>query len=129
MAAAHAAPRCQAWLPDGRRCACPALRGRRRCRFHLPVFKPQRRSYPLPILEDAASIHLALLQVTRAVAEDGMSPGQARLLLYALQLAASNLKNLSTPSPGHSITQSPSQGVPVEWQASLRAQDDSFSLP
>ena len=96
MAAAHAAPRCNFYHLDGRRCGSPALRGKRRCFFHNRIrFKPERRHYPLPPLEDAASIHLALLQLARAAAEDGLTPDQGRVVALALQIAAGNLKNLS----------------------------------
>jgi len=92
---AHTAPRCNFYLPTGARCACPALRGRRRCRHHQRIFKPRPRNYALPPIEDAASLHAALLQICRAIAEDAVSPDAGRILLWGAQLAANNLKNLA----------------------------------
>jgi hypothetical protein len=92
---AHQSPRCNFYLADGRRCACPALRGRRRCRHHVRIFRPQPRNYALPPITDALSMHAALLQLCRSAAEDGVSPETARILLWGAQLAANNLKNLS----------------------------------
>ncbi len=97
----HAAPRCNFYKPDGRRCGSPAVRGRRRCYFHQRLFTPARRDYSLPPIEDAHSLHAAVLQVLRAIADGAVSPHDARLMLYGAQIAASNLKNLLREDDHH----------------------------
>ena len=86
-------PRCRHMLLSGVTCGQPALSGRDLCRFHQAV-APSRREFILPIVEDAASLQLALNRVMRALAYDLLSYKKASLLLYALQIAASNFKRL-----------------------------------
>jgi len=86
-------PRCQHTLISGENCGQPALRNRDLCRFHQAV-APTRREFILPIVEDAASLQLALNRVMRALADDLLTYKKASLLLYALQIAASNFKRL-----------------------------------
>ncbi len=91
--AKHQPPRCRHTLLSGQTCGQPALSGRDLCRFHQAV-APSRREFILPIVEDAASLQLALNRVMRALADDLLSYKKAALLLYALQIAASNFKRL-----------------------------------
>lgn len=107
MSRALAAPRCNHYHADGRRCGSPALKGKRFCHFHRRLFKPARRHYDLPDIEDAASLHCAILQVVRGAAEDGLTAGQARLMLYALQIAAGNLRHLSARFAAGEDTEAP----------------------
>ena len=80
-------------LLSGDACGQPALRGADLCRFHRAV-APTRREFILPIVEDAASLQLALNRVMRALADGLLDYKKASLLLYALQIAASNFKRL-----------------------------------
>jgi len=91
--ARHQPPRCRHTLLSGQTCGQPALSGRDLCRFHQAV-APSRREFILPIVEDAASLQLALNRVMRALADDVLTYKKASLLLYALQIAASNFKRL-----------------------------------
>lgn len=91
--AKHQPPRCRHTLLSGQTCGQPALSGRDLCRFHQAV-APIRREFILPIVEDAASLQLALNRVMRALADDLLTYKKASLLLYALQIAASNFKRL-----------------------------------
>ncbi len=90
MAAPHAAPRCQHITLDEQPCGAPALRGRRFCRFHQHIDAP--RDYSIPAFEDAAGVQLALMQVVRALQDKAIDTKTASLTLYALQIAATNLK-------------------------------------
>jgi hypothetical protein len=89
----HQPPRCRHTLLSGETCGQPALRGAELCRFHRAV-APTRREFILPIVEDAASLQLALNRVMRALADDLLPQKKAALLLYALQISASNFKRL-----------------------------------
>jgi hypothetical protein len=70
------------------------MRGKRRCYFHARTFKPRRRDYSIPFIADEHSLHVALLQLARAAAEDGVSPEAARLMMMGIQLSASNLRRM-----------------------------------
>jgi hypothetical protein len=54
-------------------------------------------SLDLPPLEDAVSIQLALCDVAQALAANRIDTKRAGLLLYALQVASTNVKNMDIP--------------------------------
>ena len=83
-------PQCQHVRHNGIRCGSPALRGRSHCYYHNYIRKPSRA---MGEFEDAASIQLALRQVINWLCL-GMETKRAALILYALQIASSNLKRL-----------------------------------
>ena len=51
-------------------------------------------SLAIPVLEDAAAIQVATSNVLRALGAGHIRPRRAALMLYALQIAAMNLKNV-----------------------------------
>ena len=80
----------------------PALRWRRHCYFHNNVRRAQariaadttaQRRFDLPLLEDANSIQMGLMKVIQMLGSGRMDHRTAGLTLYALQTAASNLRN------------------------------------
>ena len=87
------APRCQHTKLNGRPCAAPARRARKFCVFHEAAHA-KRPDYAVRLVEDAMSLQLALFQVMRALDDHSLDPKRAALKLYALQIAASNLKRL-----------------------------------
>jgi hypothetical protein len=98
----HSIPRCQHIKVNGTQCGSPALRRNRLCYFHktwqgsriaLGANRARRASavFDLPLLEDANSIQLALMQVMRLILSGQLDGKTAGLLLYALQTASSNL--------------------------------------
>ena len=94
MARAHQAPRCSHIKFDGLRCQSPTLRGKRLCYFHGRIHYPRPRRNVLPPLEDANSVQCVLLSVQRALLGGTVDRDTARLLLYALDIASTNLKNV-----------------------------------
>ncbi len=89
-------PLCNHIKDDGVQCGSPALRGKGFCYFH----QRQRRLRPtrmIPILEDKNSIQFAATQIVRAVLEDKVDNERLRLMLYALQIASSNLTLCDLP--------------------------------
>jgi len=98
----HSIPRCQHIKVNGTQCGSPALRRNRLCYFHkswqgariaLGANRARRNRavFDLPLLEDANSIQLALMQVMRLILSGQLDGKTAGLLLYALQTASSNL--------------------------------------
>jgi hypothetical protein len=97
------APRCQHLKVDGTQCGSPALRRNRFCFFHkrfqeesISISRDRARrgraSFFLPVLEDANSIQVSLMQVVRLLATGQIDARIAGLMLYALQTASFNLR-------------------------------------
>jgi hypothetical protein len=101
--------RCQHLKVNGTQCGSPALRRNRFCYFHklhheervelnLDRLKSARRSRPvtidLPVLEDANSIQVSLMQIMRLIVAGQIDHRSAGLLLYALQTASAVLPRL-----------------------------------
>ncbi len=91
-------PRCQHVKTNGTQCGSPALRRRRLCFFHDRI-RNQRVAdnkslirFPLPLLEDANAVQMALMQVIQRLGSGTMDPKTAGLMLYALQTASINLR-------------------------------------
>jgi hypothetical protein len=94
--------RCQHIKVNGIQCGSPALKRRKFCYFHdrwqqrrIQIGANQARrarySLDLPILEDANSVQVALMQGLRLLLTRQIDHKTASLLFYALQTASSNL--------------------------------------
>jgi hypothetical protein len=99
-------PRCQHLKINGTQCGSPALRRNHFCYFHkrwqetrivLNANRARRghAALDLPVLEDANSIQVSLMQVMRLILSGQVDPKTAGLLLYALQTASSNLSRIN----------------------------------
>ncbi len=97
-------PRCQHVKVNGTQCGSPALRRKRFCYFHDNYRETQARllnneSQTLisnfPLLEDANSLQLAVMQVIHLLGSGKMDTKVAGLMLYALQTASANIKHVS----------------------------------
>jgi hypothetical protein len=95
--------RCQHLKINGTQCGSPAMRRNRFCFFHkrfqderikLSADRARRgvATFVLPVLEDANSIQIALMQVMRLLVAQQIDHKTASLLLYALQTASTNLR-------------------------------------
>lgn len=105
----NAAPRCQHIKVSGIQCGLPALRKKTFC------FYPQQNrpltvecysdgpyatgEIALPVFEDAHSIQTVIRQVVQMVMQKRIERKTASLLLYALQIASSNLKRMELEKP------------------------------
>lgn len=98
--AALQAPRCQHIRLNGQRCAAPALRGQEHCHFHDSARHAAHTiSSDLPFIEDATSLQFVLMDVIRTLATGHADYKYCALMLYALQIAGANLKNLRAELP------------------------------
>jgi hypothetical protein len=98
-------PRCQHIKANGTQCGSPALHRKRFCYFHnrwrATSINLKRTSaarcasiLELPVLEDADSIQVALMQVLRLILNRQFDSKTGGLMLYGLQIASSNLCHL-----------------------------------
>ena len=115
------APRCQHTKTNGTRCGSPALKNNLFCYYHQhchPVawdyqcgsyVNCSRSELTLPPFEDAESIQVVLRKVVELVLQHRIGEKEAKLVLYALQLASNNLKRLqpSAPKPEEIVTEPP----------------------
>jgi len=94
--------RCQHVKVNGTQCGSPALRRRRLCFFHVRCQEQRTRivesqfgqaRFVVPLLEDANSVQMALMQVMQLLGTGQMEHKTAALMLYALQTASCNLRN------------------------------------
>ncbi len=99
-------PRCEHIKVNGTQCGSPALRRNHFCYFHKRWHETRivlnanrarrgRAALDLPVLEDANSIQVSLMQVMRLILSGQVDPKTAGLLLYALQTASSNLGRIN----------------------------------
>jgi hypothetical protein len=97
-------PRCQHLKMNGVQCMSPALKWRRLCFFHNRIRREQARNardestqrrFELPLLEDANSVQVSLMKVMQMLGSGRLDHKTAGLMLYALQTASCNLRNLS----------------------------------
>ena len=95
--------RCQHIKVNGTQCGSPALRRNIHCYFHkrhheerivLNTDRARRNrnvTIDLPVLEDANSIQVSLMQIIRLVVAGQIDAKTAGLVLYGLQTASANL--------------------------------------
>ncbi len=111
------AQRCRHIKVNGTQCGSPALRSKYFCFYHQQnrplkadcYYNPEE--YPtgeiaLHVFEDAHSIQTVIRQVMQMVLQHRLERKTASLMLYALQIASSNLKRieLEKPQPEQVVT-------------------------
>jgi len=110
--------RCQHLKTNGTQCGSPALRRNRFCYFHkryqderirLNVDRRRRgtATFFLPVLEDANSIQMSLMQIMRLLLTGQIEHKTASLLLYALQTASTNLRQTNFKPWIHEVVLDP----------------------
>ena len=116
-ATAHVIRRCQHIKVNGEQCGSPALTRNRFCYFHnrwraqemdFAGAKPLQRiaTITFPVLEDANSIQVALMQIMQLLLTQEIDPKVAGLLLYGLQTASANLRQATlNPRPEKVVIQ------------------------
>jgi hypothetical protein len=104
MPETQATPRfqCRHIHASGHRCASPSLRHETFCYFHHSTRKPiaqqelalrrgKQATFRLPEPEDRTAIQLAIGEILHRLAANDLDNKRAGLMLYALQIASSNL--------------------------------------
>jgi hypothetical protein len=94
---------CMHIMVNGAQCGSPAMRHNRFC-YHHKRWHEQRVAlsaerardgheppFTLPVLEDSDSIQLSLTEIMRLLAAGQIDRKSAGLMLYALQIATTNL--------------------------------------
>jgi hypothetical protein len=122
--------RCQHIKVNGVQCGSPALRRNRFCFFHkrfqderIRLSADRRRhgvaTFILPILEDANSIQMAIMQIMRLILNQQIEHKTASLLLYALQTASSNLRSTRFEPRMHQVILNPRDAadIPLDCDA------------
>jgi len=100
------APQCAHIKAGGDQCQLAAMRGQRYCHFHFNVLEKIGRSpeqpCAFPVLENAASVQLAVMNVIARLLNKQIDTKTAGLILYGLQLASANMgreRELFPPEP------------------------------
>jgi hypothetical protein len=103
------APRCRHVKVRGTQCGSPAVRSKSFCFYHQQHRPILAECYSdgeystgeilLPVFEDAHSVQSVIRQVMQMVLQKRIERKTASLLLYALQIASSNLKRMELEKP------------------------------
>ncbi len=88
---ADEAPRCGWMREDGTACKSPRMRKDIYCYAHCQMRRARAENLWLPALTDANAIQMAVMLVQRALIDDEISEKKAGLLLYSIQIAATNV--------------------------------------
>ena len=92
---ANRAPRCEYPRSAGRPCRAPKMRGQKYCCMHLAMEAARPTKFSLPALDDANSIQVALNKTAQGLADGTLEEKVATKLAYVLQVAMSNVGNVS----------------------------------
>jgi hypothetical protein len=93
---------CRHIKTNGLRCQSPALGGSAFCYFHARTHTMAKanssiwENIKLPMLEDSASIQVAISQIASAFLCSRLDARHTGLLLYALQIASQNIDRASS---------------------------------
>jgi len=102
------APRCRHIKVSGAQCGSPALRNNNFCFYHKdrPIYAEcysdiqyATGEIVLPAFEDAHSIQAVLRQTVQMLLQKRIEKKTATLILYAMQIASSNLKRMEQEKP------------------------------
>jgi hypothetical protein len=88
---ADEAPRCTWIRENGTVCKSPRMKNDIHCYAHYRMRDARAENLWLPPLTDANAIQMAVMLVQRALIDDEISEKKAGLLLYSIQIAATNV--------------------------------------
>jgi hypothetical protein len=117
------APRCAHIKADGIRCGSPRLKTGELCYAHQRMLERRPQKLNLPPMEDANSIQLGLMEVSRALIDRQISERTAGLLLYSLQIASSNLGRVTFHEEPERMVVDPPAAPPVIEKPAVPAPD------
>jgi hypothetical protein len=85
-----------------------------------PSAETRHQPEPIPLhlaaVEDSASVQLALIEVLQSLAANQLDPRRAGLLLYGLQVAAANAKNVHVHANSVRSISYTKEGIPLATQ-------------
>ena len=127
--------RCQHIKVNGVQCGSPALRRNRFCFFHkryqnerIRLNADRRRrgtaTFILPVLEDANSIQMAIMQIMRLILTGEIEHKTASLLLYALQTASTNLRSTKFEPRMHQVILNPRDAADIPLDSNAWDDED-----
>jgi hypothetical protein len=130
---------CEYIKPNGEFCGSPAVRGRDYCYWHLTCVARRLRAekqqatadntpLELPPLEDANSIQVAIMTVIDAMLRNRIGPRMSGRLLYALQLASSNLKQGVCFQPGKQASGADQEAEAVTRCSSYDSLEEDYGI-
>lgn len=101
---------CRHILPSGAKCHALALRGNVYCYFHSRLKglagenRDLQKTFMIPLIEDRASIQMAINEVLYALGANKIDPRRAAQYLYGLQLSIQNLSRLPDLAAPNSVS-------------------------
>jgi hypothetical protein len=133
--------RCQHIKVNGTQCGSPALRRNRFCYFHkrhheervalsadrAKATRRRNAAIDLPVLEDANSIQVSLMQIMRLIVAGQLDNKTAGLLLYALQTASVNLARTNFEPLRNSVILDPAAVGETPFGAQIWSDSDFIS--
>lgn len=96
---ARLAERCAHRKIDGQFCGSPRMKGAKLCYAHERMQTMRSEKVDMPLLEDSNAVQLALMKMVQALVDGRVDMKLAGLLLYALQIASSNVNRLNFGPP------------------------------
>jgi hypothetical protein len=131
---------CQHIKTNGTQCGSPAMRDHQFCYYHRqcrPVTFEYGRHHAnfslvdmtVPVFEDAHSIQFTLQRITELVLRHQIDQKDASLVLYALQIATSNLKRImqEEPKPEQVVIEAPVES-PDETEDEAEAPGEAVTI-
>ena len=126
--------RCEHIKVNGVQCGSPALRRHRFCFFHKRFHDERIRlvvdrarhpgTFTLPVLEDANSIQIAIMQVMRLLLSQQIDHKTASLMLYALQTASTNLRMTNFKPRVHDVILHPADATNTPLESHVWEDED-----
>ena len=121
---------CRHIKTNGQRCKSPALSESAYCYFHARVHTMAKAKNSiwddvnLPMLEDAASIQVAISQIMAGCLSSRLDARHTGLLLYALQIASQNIDRSSYRMDSDSV-----QSMTVSGEGDELAPEEKICEP
>jgi len=130
---------CRHILPSGHKCRAAALRGKAFCYYHIASRRLARMNptsddpVTLPSIEDAPGVQTALNEVFNQCLTRRISPQEAKVILYGLQIASGLARKLPTDQkPGDTVRdvcEDPEEGMIAPETTACEPPDDCVNCP
>ena len=102
--------RCRNITPSGMQCRRPATRANQFCYQHFKFRRPapepkaeERMRVNIPLLEDRATLQIAVVEVMRALSAGRITAGEMRAFMVGFQVASANLALMEKERAGQAV--------------------------